>query len=608
MAARFLTLKSVGLIQIRNIPANSLSLDVRSGLLDGLMRARKEKMEAIVIFGEGRGFSAGADINEFPRRRHLQTPMLGDVVKAIDQSEIPVIAGIHGYCYGGALELALACQFRLADRTAKLAFPEVNIGLIPGAGGTQRLPRLVGSELALDMCVYGEPLDSHASLQHGLVDKLLQHDMSIQISGQNSKVTENFAIEELADYALEQAEEARRNKDFLDSRRLSQLALKSSAAGQEGAPPDEFWLDYHAKNIANGSVKHKNGSKAPVAAFRCVQIACKVPTFDAGLTMERRQFEELSQGVEARSLQYSFFGDKKAKQILAAIDYAYKTDNIGESSSSGNGNGNGKNGGGLSGVSEEEVQKARKVWTLCQRMLDRYATEVALLIDKGLARPDEVDEALAGFMGMPHKPTELARALGALPPLPLPGEESERGGVGSTSSGRATPPGVLDPFAKSLNKADIAARCLFPMINEGFDLLQTELDRAMSSGGGGDITDDNANSGGGGSAMITPDEVDAVFRHAPLLSIHAGTGQEQEQEQEQKVPSLTGAVFPRYRGGPLFFAENDVGLRDVLSMLKSWHEAEPDRQPSLQPSGLLVDTVQGCSTLREEIYYKSESG
>ena len=155
MAARYFNMLNsrVGMIQLRNIPANSLCLALRSDLLAGLVRARKERVEAVVIFGEGKGFSAGADINEFPRRRHLQQPMLGDVVRAIDNSEVPVIAGIHGYCFGGALELALACQYRLVDRTAKLAFPEVNIGLIPGAGGTQRLPRLVGSKLALDMCV-----------------------------------------------------------------------------------------------------------------------------------------------------------------------------------------------------------------------------------------------------------------------------------------------------------------------------------------------------------------------------------------------------------------------------------------------------------------------
>jgi enoyl-CoA hydratase/carnithine racemase len=536
---------------MKGIPVNSLNHEMRSGLLEGLMRAQKERMEAVVIFGEGKGFSAGADINEFPRRKHMLPPMLGDVVSAIDNSDIPVVAGIHGYCFGGALEVALACQYRLADRSAKLAFPEVNIGLIPGAGGTQRLPRLVGPEMALNMCIFGEAVDSTTALERGLVDQILTHDMSKLVSAKDSKVIDNFGVEEIVDFALARAEEASSNDDTpLDARRLS-LLLPADIPG--GDAPDDFWLDYHAKHLASGGRREAVGSSAPMAAFRAVQIACKVPTFETGAGMERRQFDELSQGVEARALQYAFFGDRKARQVVKDVQAL----NASGYSSDGHGSTN---------------TRAEAVWAVCDTMFERYAREVALLVRSGLATADEVDRALYDFLGMPHKPSEVAMAWGEDLSVAAAGVSGS-----SSSSG-----GEEGEASSTLAKADIVARCMYPVINEGFRLLHQSLEHPSLQHDGSQ------------SAAILPEEVDVVFRHAHLLASKTG---------DNSIGA--GNVFPRSRGGPMFFAENDIGLRDVMSGLKALHEAEPDRPLSLEPCQMLVDTVQACSTLREEMYFRS---
>ena len=131
---RYLTHRGVALLQMRNIPVNSLSVDLRRSLLEGVQRARREKMEALVIFGEGKGFSAGAELAEFALKKHLKPPILREIVDAMEDCPFPVVAGIHGYCLGGALALALGCHYRMADRSAKRLGSEVNVGLIPGSG------------------------------------------------------------------------------------------------------------------------------------------------------------------------------------------------------------------------------------------------------------------------------------------------------------------------------------------------------------------------------------------------------------------------------------------------------------------------------------------
>lgn len=314
MSTRYLTHKGVALLQMRNIPVNSLNLDLRKSLLECMQKAKKDKMEALVIFGEGKGFSAGAEFTEFSRRKHLEPPLLREIVDELEDFEIPVVAGIHGYCLGGALALALGCHYRMADRSTKIGFPEVNIGLIPGSGATQRLPRLVGPEMALDLCVSGENVPIHKAFESKLVDKILLHDLSKLISAQDSDLAANFAVQELTEFALEKAAEG---PDALKKRNMRHISHEDIP----GDTSDAFWLDYHAKHIEGGKERFRaeRGTKAPAAAFRSIQVACKVPSFDTGMQMEKRAFDELALGIEARSLQYASVGDMRHREVLKVV-------------------------------------------------------------------------------------------------------------------------------------------------------------------------------------------------------------------------------------------------------------------------------------------------
>ena len=165
----------VAIISIDNPPVNALSLPVREGLTRNLDEAAADDdVKAIVISCIGRTFIAGADIREFGRPP--EPPFLPDVVARIEASDKPVVAAMHGTALGGGLEVALGCHYRIAARSAALGFPEVNLGLLPGATGTQRLPRLIGAERALDMMLSGKPIKAQAALDYGLIDQICEDD------------------------------------------------------------------------------------------------------------------------------------------------------------------------------------------------------------------------------------------------------------------------------------------------------------------------------------------------------------------------------------------------------------------------------------------------
>src|SRR5690349_5706130 len=151
----------VKVITLENPPVNGLGHPVRKGIVEGLAAAEADTaVKAVVIIGSGSGFSGGADIKEFGTEKMTAEPMLGQVIRAIEGCTRPVVAAIHGMALGGGLELALGCHYRVAVAGAKVGLPEVKLGLLPGAGGTQRLPRVVGLETALNMIVAGEPASS----------------------------------------------------------------------------------------------------------------------------------------------------------------------------------------------------------------------------------------------------------------------------------------------------------------------------------------------------------------------------------------------------------------------------------------------------------------
>src|SRR3984885_4448848 len=159
MSVQYESRDQVALLMLDNPPVNGLGHATRSGIVAGLERAQSDPaIAAIVIIGSGRAFSGGADITEFNTPKAVASPMLGEVIAALEASTKPIVAAIHGVAMGGGLELALGAHYRVAARGAQIALPEVKLGLLPGAGGTQRLPRAVGLETALNMIVSGAPV------------------------------------------------------------------------------------------------------------------------------------------------------------------------------------------------------------------------------------------------------------------------------------------------------------------------------------------------------------------------------------------------------------------------------------------------------------------
>jgi 3-hydroxyacyl-CoA dehydrogenase len=266
----------IHVLRIANPPVNTLRTEVRAGLLDGIQAATREGARAIVLMGSNRNFSAGAEMTEFGKPR--KPPSLPEVFDAIEQSKVPVIAAIHGNALGGGLELALACHARLAAPGAQLGLPEVKRGFVPGAGGTQRLPRLIGME-ALRLIVSGEPVTPEEAERLGFVDAVLGGEL------------EHAAIA----WARENA-----GKSFTLARNRT-----DRIAGYDAAQFDEA-----AKKLTARS----RGQESPLGCVAAVRAAFTMP-FEDGLNVEREQFTRLVQGEQSQALRHIFFGEREAQRI-----------------------------------------------------------------------------------------------------------------------------------------------------------------------------------------------------------------------------------------------------------------------------------------------------
>src|SRR6476659_8589925 len=262
-----------------NPPVNALSTAVRQGLVDAIAEAEADDgVNAVVIACEGQTFFAGADITEFGKPP--QQPWLPMVVDAIENCSKPVVAAIHGTALGGGLEVALGCHYRVAVPSAKLGTPEVKLGLLPGAGGTQLLPRVAGVKKALEMCAGGNPIGAKEGFDCGLIDRLVEG--------------------ELIPHAVGYAEEVR------DVRPLP----KSSERQDKLNACDPSVFDEFRKE--NG--RKFRGFDAPEYNIRAVKIACEKP-YGEGVLDERKLFMELMSGTQAKAQQYFFFAERKANKI-----------------------------------------------------------------------------------------------------------------------------------------------------------------------------------------------------------------------------------------------------------------------------------------------------
>ncbi|QIL79494.1 3-hydroxyacyl-CoA dehydrogenase [Diaphorobacter sp. HDW4A] len=286
MTAEYQVHGDVAVITLNNPPVNGLGLATRQGIVDGLAKAEDDaSVKAIVITGAGGAFSGGADIKEFGTPKSLQDPNLHSVIRALENCSKPVVAAIHTVCMGGGLELALGCHYRVGAPGCAVALPEVKLGILPGAGGTQRLPRVIGVEPALNMIVTGETVQS---------------DMLAMIPGQ--KLFDKLAAskESLADEALAFA------RSVADARPLPlvrNLPCKH--------PKGEAYFQF-ARNMVKGMAKN---FPAPPKCVDAVQAATTSRNFEDGLMTERELFLNLMMTPESRSLRHLFFAERAASKI-----------------------------------------------------------------------------------------------------------------------------------------------------------------------------------------------------------------------------------------------------------------------------------------------------
>ncbi|SFU89210.1 short chain enoyl-CoA hydratase /3-hydroxyacyl-CoA dehydrogenase [Aliiroseovarius crassostreae] len=270
----------VAVLTIANPPVNALSHEVRAGLWEHLDRlGGNSTVKAMVLRAAGRTFPAGADVREFGRPR--TPPILSQICDRIEALTIPVIAEIQGTALGGGFELALACHYRIADKSACLGFPEVGLGVLPGGGGTQRLPRLVGAERALDMIISGKPVSAPAAEALGLIDRAVNRN--------------------LHQAAMASARNLIAHKAGPRPTRARQDGLRDVAAfGAAVARAREK----HAKSPLNNISR----------IIDCVEAALLLP-FDAGISMERLAFDECETSPQAEALRHAFFAERRAAKV-----------------------------------------------------------------------------------------------------------------------------------------------------------------------------------------------------------------------------------------------------------------------------------------------------
>ncbi len=266
-----------------NPPVNALGAAVRQGLEAGLKEGLADPaIKAMVIRCDGRTFFAGADITEFGKP--MQEPGLPTVVDMIEAADKPVVAAIHGTALGGGCEVTLGCHYRIAVPSAKIGTPEVKLGLLPGAGGTQRIPRVAGVKLALEMTAKGDPIAAKVALAAGLIDRL---------AGDDSLAADAIAFA----------------REVADARPLPRASAKTAT------PDPEAIAAFRQENA-----RRFRGFEAPAANIACVEKATDGSSFADGIAFERAEFMKLMFGVQSAAQRHIFFAERKAAKIDGIAD------------------------------------------------------------------------------------------------------------------------------------------------------------------------------------------------------------------------------------------------------------------------------------------------
>ncbi len=274
----------VAIITLNSPPVNALSANVRQGLYDGFKAAGASDAKAIVLICEGRTFIAGADISEFGGAATTAASLF-DVQDMMESSPKPVIAAIHGTALGGGLEVALCAHYRVAVPSARVGLPEVALGLLPGAGGTQRLPRIVGVEAARDMVTSGRHVPAKQALVMGLIDELAEEGK------------------------LKEAAIAFANKCVAEGRPLVKVRDNNTRLEAAKGKPEIFAA------FRKANARKFRGFAAPEANIKCIEGAVNSATFEEGLKVERKLFMELMSGAQSAAQRYYFFAERQANKI-----------------------------------------------------------------------------------------------------------------------------------------------------------------------------------------------------------------------------------------------------------------------------------------------------
>lgn len=274
----------LALIALARPPVNALGQTLRAAVLDACERAANDaSVRAIILHGDGKLFSAGADISEFGSAASFAAPSLPDLLNRLTQLDKPLIAAMSGLALGGGLELALACGYRIGEPALRLGLPEISLGLLPGAGGTQRLPRLIGVAPALDMMISGQPIDAARALELGLLDRLAASADTLV------EAARAFALDLLAD--------------------LSPARPPAPFAEPAASVAEEFFQQYRQTH----EPRWKN-RLAPRLVLSAVEAACVLP-LQAGLERELALFKQAEDSAQSAALRHLFFAEREAGRI-----------------------------------------------------------------------------------------------------------------------------------------------------------------------------------------------------------------------------------------------------------------------------------------------------
>ena len=355
-AAQYAVRDGIAVITLNNPPVNGLGNALRAGVLDALNKAQADSaVQAAIIIGSAKAFSGGADIREFNKPR--EKPDLPDVNDAQDAMQKPLVAAIGGFALGGGLELALACHYRVAAPKALLGLPEVKLGILPGSGGTQRLPRILPVAEAVKMMTSGNPIPAEKAMELGLVDEIAQGDL----------------LEAAISFARKQ------------------LGKPLPRIRDRGAKVDGDPKTYFAK-VRDDVAKASRGYPAPLEIVTCIEAAVNLP-FDEGRKVERERFAVLVATSESKSLRHAFFAERQTSKIpdvpadtpLRAVKSAAVI-------------GAGTMGGGIA-MSFANAGLPVTILDMTQDALDKGMQKVrdnyAATVSKGRLRQEEMDRRLA---------------------------------------------------------------------------------------------------------------------------------------------------------------------------------------------------------------------